>query len=158
MEPTTALALDASRRAILWAAVERVIPPSDALPRAGETAGGAIEKLIASSAPTRRAILDTLTWLDLTCWRVQDQGFAEAGPEAQDELLGRAEAELPTSFALLVRLTYIGYYSDPRVVAALGLPLSPQPQGYQLPAFDPSLLDQVRQRGHVWRKVTGDAT
>lgn len=46
------------------------------------------------------------------------------------------------------------YYSDDRVMAALGLePRAPFPRGYPLEEADPSLLDPVKARMPFWRPV-----
>jgi hypothetical protein len=49
-------------------------------------------------------------------------------------------------------LAYSGYYTDPRVVEALGLEARPpHPEGYAMEADDLSLLEPVRRRGKMYR-------
>ena len=49
-------------------------------------------------------------------------------------------------------LAYSGYYTEPRVVEALGLEARPpHPTGYAMDPDDLSLLDPVRRRGKMYR-------
>ncbi len=46
------------------------------------------------------------------------------------------------------------YYRHARIMEALGLePRPPHPKGYDMPPNDLSLLDPVRRRGPMWRRV-----
>ena len=46
------------------------------------------------------------------------------------------------------------YYRDPRVLTSLGRePRPPMPKGFEVEAGDFTLLDPVRARGPIWRKV-----
>lgn len=151
MGPTSTF-LDETNRATLRAVLNRVIPPNDALPGAGDLVRSTLESDVASVPTLRRAFLDGLRRLNLAAWASQDRSFADLDPAPQDALLRQAELDDAAFFDLLVRQTYVAYYADPRVVAALGQLPSPQPRGYTLPPFDPSLLDRVRERGRIWRK------
>lgn len=148
---TTAIVLDEANRATLRAALNRIIPPNEPLPGAGDLVLSTLERDVAAVPNLRRAFLDGLRRLDLAAWTSQDRSFADLDPAARDALLRRAESDDAAFFDLLVRQTYVAYYADPRVVAALGLLPAPQPRGYPLPPFDPSLLDRVRERGEIWR-------
>ena len=69
-------------------------------------------------------------------------------------MLRAVESESPAFFGELVRLTYVGYYSRPRIAAALGLEARPpQPLGFELEQADLSPLDNVRKRGPVYREA-----
>ena len=63
-------------------------------------------------------------------------------------MLRAVEAAQPRMLATLVDYTYRGYYTQPAQRAR-----PPQPIGYELPPFDPSLLDQQRQRAPFWRRA-----
>ena len=67
-----------------------------------------------------------------------------------DALATRAPGFLPT----VAFLTFLAYYQDPRVLAALGRePRPPFPKGYELPPFDPALLEPVRRRAPFYRET-----
>lgn len=153
MESTTGPLFDRTQRDTLRAALSRIIPASESLPSAGDLVLEVVEGSVARTAMLRRTFLDGLTGLEVAAWINADRAFARLGLDEQDDLLRRAEEEAPVFFDLLVRQTYQGYYTHPTIVAALGLPASPQPAGYSLPPFDPALLDAVRARGPVWRKT-----
>lgn len=154
MSQSQGAVLTESQRGLLRAALNRVVPANRDLPGAGDLGvGEAVERTAAATPTLRRALLDGLSRIDVAAWQQSDHTFPELDPADQDAALRAVEAADPAGFDLLVRLAYRAYYTDPRVVAALGLPSAPQPRGYQLPRFDPALLDKVRQRGPIWRKT-----
>jgi len=66
------------------------------------------------------------------------------------------EAAQPAAFAALLTGVYSLYYTDPGVAAALARLTGyetrpPQPQGYDLPAFDPGLLAVPAARAPMYR-------
>ena len=67
---------------------------------------------------------------------------------ALDELL----AAQPHFLGPLLFHTYVGYYQQPRALAALGLePRPPHPKGHALETGDFGLLEAVRARGKIYR-------
>ena len=70
-------------------------------------------------------------------------------------LLAEIEVALPVFFGSLVSYAYRGYYTDPRVQAAVGFePRPPHPRGHELPIFDAELLERQRQRAPFWRPTS----
>ncbi len=56
--------------------------------------------------------------------------------------------------AALVRVVLLCYYRDDRVMHSLGQePRAPFPKGHEVEQGDWSLLDPVRARPPIWRKV-----
>ena len=148
--PSAPAVLDAEQRALLRAALNRIIPPRDeALPGAGDLdVGASIERTLAISAGLRRLFLDGLLAITLT----SPAPFKGLDPAQQTAVLERIEQRAPAFFVALVEHAYRGYYTHPRVVAAFGAAARPpQPLGHQLPVFDPALLAQQRQRPPFWR-------
>jgi hypothetical protein len=103
--------------------------------------------------------------IDLASWLRARGDFAPVVPEVLAALPGnfaaapvaalRAIEALP-AFDRLVVGAYSGYYVHPAVLEVIaqhtGYPARPpQPEGYDLTPFDPSLLAQVRLRGHGYR-------
>ena len=144
-----------SQRFLLAAVLNRIIPAEGNAPGAGNVgAGEAIEADIAASPEERRLFLDGVSEVDLVAWRTRDRGFLDLEEGARDEVLRAVEAENPSFFSFLVTRTYRAYYTNPVVLAALGIESRPpQPLGHSLPAFDPSLLARARERGPVYRKI-----
>jgi hypothetical protein len=159
--PTTALGvLSEGERRLLTAVLNAIIPAGDGAPGAGDIGVAAtIERTLASSAPLRRLFLDGLVTIDVEANRRNVAGsshdFAALDTDAQLSVLRAVEADFPAFFAALVEHTYRGYYTDPRVYAAIGYDhRPPQPLGHSLPPFDPAILERQRQRVPFWRRTT----
>jgi Gluconate 2-dehydrogenase subunit 3 len=159
--PTTAPGVlsDAERR-LLTAVLNVIIPAGDGAPGAGEIGVAAsIERTLAASAPLRRLFLDGLVAIDVEADRRNADGssddFVALDPDAQLSVLRSVEDAYPAFFAALVEHTYRGYYTDPRVYAAIGYDhRPPQPLGHYLPPFDPAILERQRQRTPFWRRTS----
>jgi hypothetical protein len=150
--PTSAPAvLDAPQRALLRAALNRLIPARDDLPGAGDLdVGASIERTLANSTRLRRLFLDGLADIAIAA----ELEFLELDAARQTAVLETVEQREPAFFAALVEHTYRGYYTLPAVQLAVGFePRPPQPLGHQLPPFDPAVLDQQRQRKPFWRRT-----
>ena len=86
------------------------------------------------------------------------EDFADSPQGACENQLKAIEAAQPEAFEKTVSAAYNAYYTDPairdiieRLTGYENRP--PQPEGYDLPPFDESLLDQVKARGPIWRDV-----
>ena len=107
-----------------------------------------------SSPGQTRLLVDGLKLIEVTSGRSGSEAFGELDDDARDEVLGDVESTSPGFFDELVRLTYVGYYSQPRVAAALGLEARPpQPLGFDMQQGDLSLVENVRRRGPVYRYI-----
>ena len=75
-------------------------------------------------------------------------------PEAeQDARLREMARHRKDAFDALLRAAYTGYYSEPRVLAAMGRGSNTDPASPMQP-FDTSRLDAVRKRGPLYREVS----
>lgn len=153
--PITPAVLDADRRALLAAVLDRIIPPHDGLPGAGELGvAGLIERTLAVSPRLRRLFLEGLVEIELASARAADQGFRDLDAEDQDALLQAVEGARPAFFVALVEHAFRGYYGLPRVHEMIGHESRPpQPGGHRLPPFDPALLAKQRDRAPFWRRT-----
>ena len=133
----------------------RLIPRQDDLPSAAEV--GTVDYIdgeIASSSPLPRLFSHGLRAIESTATRVGGLKFDLLSENRQDAVLYRVESEESEFFEALVVYTYNGYYSNPKVVEALGLdPTAPQPRGNQVEFGDFSSLEAVRRRGQAYRDV-----
>lgn len=74
-----------------------------------------------------------------------------------DPLADRFRSEHPDLASLLTMLTMQCYYRDDRVMKSLHIPVRPPfPEGYEIDDGDYSLLDPVRARGAIYRRVSDD--
>jgi hypothetical protein len=148
--------LDESRRVLLAAVLDWIIPPNGQLPAAGALGVGAvIERTLAGSAPLRRLMLDGLTEIDVAAGSA---GFAALDAAARVPLLRAVETSHPAFFAALVSHAYRGYYTNPVVLQflerATGYPARPpQPLGQAIEPWDEGLLARQRQRAPFWRQA-----
>lgn len=139
----------------LAAVLDEIVPPAPArgLPGAGELGLVAhLERMLARMPDLRPAIGDALARLDAEARAQGGADFAALPRPARRALLDALRERAPFVLSALVFQTYAGYYQQPRVLEALGVPARPPfPQGYELPPLDPARLDAVRARGRIWR-------
>jgi hypothetical protein len=82
--------------------------------------------------------------------------FADLEPPRRAEVATRFRESDGAPLAALVRVVLLCYYRDDRVMRSLGLePRPPFPQGHFVEQGDWSLLDPVRKRPKMYRKVPG---
>ena len=143
---------DAQRR-LMVSVLDRIIPRDGERPGAGE-AGVAvhIDRVVGGSRQLKRLFAEGLSAIDVSSRALGSRDFAELSSEDKDTLLGQVETDHPDFFEALVKNTYGGYYSNPKVLRQLGLESTPpQPRGYDLEPFDLALLENVKKRGKVYR-------
>jgi hypothetical protein len=144
-----------AQRELLTRVLDRIVPAGDGLPGAGELGVAEFVESAGCSSPGQtRLLVDGLKLIEVTSGRSGSEAFGELDDDARDEVLGDVESTSPGFFDELVRLTYVGYYSQPRVAAALGLEARPpQPLGFDMQQGDLSLVENVRRRGPVYRYI-----
>ena len=86
--------------------------------------------------------------------RLAGMPLANLGEAARDEVTRQFRGSGGAAAATLTRVVLQCYYRDDRVLRSLGLELRPPfPRGYELEQGDWSLLDPVRARPPMWRRV-----
>lgn len=145
--------LSPAHRELLDAVVDGIIPPGDGVPGAGEVGAAQHVEGICGVSPQSRALLTSgLKAIEATSGRTHSKEFTGLSDDEKTEVLKQIESQHAEFFAVLIRETYSGYYSSPKVLRAKGLPLNaPQPEGYEVEPFDESLLGSVRKRGKAYR-------
>src|SRR4051812_38301883 len=149
--------LDDAQTALLTAVLNRIIPATDGMPGAGDLGVTAtIDRTLSAYPLLRRLFRDGLVEIEIEGARhvAAAAGFTSLRGDQQDAILQTVEHAFPAFFAALIEHTYRGYYTDPRVYAAIGYThRPPQPLGHELPLFDPAMLEKQRQRAPFWRLV-----
>jgi hypothetical protein len=80
--------------------------------------------------------------------------FADLGPERRAEIAARFRETGGAPLTALVRVVLLCYYRDDRVMRSLGQePRPPFPKGHVVEQGDWSLLDPVRARPSMYRRV-----
>ena len=140
--------LSSDERSLLASVLDELVPPSGdgRLPGAGELGLAAHVDEATRGPGLRAALVEALAQLAA-------QGFAGLAPPEKRARLEALARQAPAVFDAILLSTYGGYYHQPRVVEALGLPPRPPfPQGYAVAPTDFALLDPVRRRPPLYRK------
>ena len=149
-----AMFLSAEQRALLDAVLDRFIPAEGAMPGAGQNGtSDYIDGVVGKSARLARLFGDGLRGVELAASK-RGGNFADLDGEVQDEVLRGVEADESAFFEALLGMAYNGYYSNPEVVAALGLDARPpQPLGHEVEFGDFGSLNAVVARGTAFRET-----
>ena len=132
--------------------LDRIIPPNEKMPGAGEIAVGYVDETVGRSPVQRRIFGHGLAQVEVRARRSHDRDFTGLSGDEKDGVLRQVESAEPAFFDALIRHTYNGYYTDPRIVELLGMEgRPPQPGGHQVGQGDLSPLERVIQRGIVFR-------
>ena len=132
--------------------LDRIVPPTGKMPGAGEIAVEYLDKFVGASPRHKRTFGNGLTQIELHARQSFSGAFANLPGEQQDLVLRQVEADEKGFFDLLVRQTYNGYYTNPRIIEALGLEArGPQPRGYRVEMGNISLMENVQRRGRIYR-------
>ena len=133
---------------LLRAIQDRLIPRDGVMPSGGEgEAPTIVVERSATSGADRLALVEVLEAVAAAA----TVPFAQLQDGARDALLRDVERRHSAAFTALVRQTYLAYYTQASVQAAIGSG-PPQPAGFALEAFDSSLLDRVRRTAKPWRE------
>jgi Gluconate 2-dehydrogenase subunit 3 len=145
----------ASQQMLLSAVLNRLIPATDDFPGAGDLGiASYVDTVVGCFADLRRLFAEGLTHIAMASQALEGQEFIALADDHKDAVLRQVETLHPTFFEALVQHTYSGYYSHPTVIRLLGLEARPpQPRGYHLEPLDFTLLDNVKQRGPLYRQA-----
>ena len=131
----------------LAAVLDRIVPATDGMPGAGEVGVARFIDGVLVDAPHLRPRITSLL-------HAADAGerFANLREAVQDARLREISRREKDSFDALLWAAYTGYYSQPRVLEAIGRGPRSDPRG-PTASFDTRLLDAVRKRGPIYRSV-----
>ena len=131
--------LTAGQRGLLTTVLNRLVPAEGSLPGAGELGMAEfIDRALGVAPHLRRHIVGVLAGLPNAA------AFLDLSTTEAETLLRRVEQAQPEAFDILVQATYTGYYSHPRVMAALGVDAAALE--HQFDRFDDTLLDELDRR------------
>ena len=144
--------LSQNQHRLVTSVLDRLIPSQGEMPGAGEVGtADYLDGVVSDSTQFARLFSDGLQDIEIAAVQL-GSGFEELSDDQKDEVLRSVEADSPDFFDLLVRHTYNGYYSNPKVVELLGLdPRPPQPRGNRVERGDLSSLQVVVERGQAYR-------
>lgn len=139
-----------ANRDTLGAALDRLIPPVEALPGAGGMGLAAEIERIGQMDSRFYAALECV----LDALSRSGEPFTALSHSRQTAVLAGVEKSLPRAFATFIELAYLAYYSDERVHQRIAWRSGPlQPEGFFLAPFDPVVLEKIRLRPPFWRRA-----
>ena len=140
MPPEPPASFSATEQAALGALVAQIIPASQQFGQPAADDPDILADILTSGAALRDTLATALAWLS--------DKTVDAGVAAEFRQSFPAQAEL------IQTLTVQCYYRDARVMRALNIDVRPPfPTGYTQEPNDFALLDPVRQRGEIYRKL-----
>jgi len=131
---------------ILGEMVDLLIPANKHLPAPSKIdVVEYIDDALSNTPKMKRIFVEGLT-------DINNKNFLSLPKMEQIALLTKYESTNGTFFSLLLRHTYNAYYTNPIVVAGIGMTgRPPQPLGYTLEKGNLTLLDKVIKKGQIWR-------
>tara|TARA_B100000745_G_scaffold254025_1_gene176388 strand:- start:497 stop:928 length:432 start_codon:yes stop_codon:yes gene_type:complete len=131
---------------ILGEMVDLLIPANKNLPAPSKIdVVEYIDDALSNTPKMKRIFVEGLT-------DINNKNFLSLPKMEQIALLTKYESTNGTFFSLLLRHTYNAYYTNPIVVAGIGMTgRPPQPLGYTLEKGNLTLLDKVIKKGQIWR-------
>lgn len=133
---------------VLAVVLNRIVPATDVMPGAGDVGVARfIDGVLVDAPHLRPRIIPLLQEANA------GERFASLREAEQDARLREMARREKASFDTLLRAAYTGYYSEPRVLAAIGWDHQSHPPR-PTPSFDVSRLDAVRKRGPIYRSVS----
>ena len=144
-------------RVTLSEVMDRLIPAVDDLQAAGQMGlGPEVERMAGEVPRYARAVESVLDALSTDPLSRAAGGFRALSPDDRDNAISVIEKNIPGKFGTFLEVVYLAYYSQSAVHRRIGwVGRPPQPEGFDMPPFDESVLETVRKREPFWRK-TGD--
>ena len=152
---TQNLNISDSDRVTLGEVMDRLIPGVDDLPAAGQMGLGVeVERMARDVSRFAKGLESVLGALSADPSSRASGGFRGLKPEDQDTAIRAIEKNIPTKFGTFLEIVYLAYYSQPAVHRRIGwVGRPPQPEGFDLPPFDESILETIRKREPFWRRT-----
>jgi hypothetical protein len=142
--------LSAEQARDLRALAGAIIPPSQIYDVPGADDEAIFKDILRSLERDRDDIGRALTQLAT----LAGGAFADLGPERRTEVAATLRETGGAPLGALVRVVLLCYYRDDRVMRSLGQePRPPFPKGHVVEQGDWSLLDPVRARPSMYRRV-----
>ncbi len=140
-----------AEQAALAGLLDVMIPPGrdGRMPGAGQIGLGTRLSTDLAAHPELVAVVRAgLAALDTKARAQGAAAFVSLDPERRAAVVHAQHEHDSSLVSTLLFPVLVGYYEHPRVLEALGVePRPPFPLGYELPPFDPTLLEPVRKRG-----------
>ena len=149
----TTMSFSEEQTALASEVLDQLVPAHDGFPGAGELGVAQhIDSVAASDSALGHLFEGGLASIESASHRTHSAAFADLADDQKVQVLRAVESESPDFFAMLVRHSYAGYYSNRNIIELMGLEARPpQPLGFDLDPFDPTTVEHVKERGKIWR-------
>lgn len=138
----------------LRALLGRMIPASTEHQVPGADDPLILADILQTLARQAGAVQTALRQLETLAQAESGEGYASLDAAAQDRVALQFRQQRGPGLTALINAAAQCYYRDDRVMRSLGMPVrAPFPQGYQVAQGDWTLLDAVRARPPVYKKV-----
>ncbi len=156
MSPSRGGRLSDADRRTLAVVIDRLLPPVDELPGAGEMGlAPEVEQRARRHRPLRSALIAIMDALSMDLAAHASGGYRALSEEQQVDALRQVEEAIPEQFSQFMQLVYTIYYMQPEVHERIGWPGGAiQPDGFEVEPFDESILETARQRQPFWRHTS----
>lgn len=136
---------------ILGLVAREIIPPSDEYEIPGADDAAILAIIGKKARDHRKRILAGIVALEQFAL---DDLKTDLTSENVSQVMEQHRKELRSLTGVIMMITAQSYYQDPRVLKSLNLPGRPPfPKGHDVEPGDWTLLDQVKQRGRLYREV-----
>ena len=144
-----------SQENLLNDVINRIVPAEQEFPGAGDLGVTSyIDNVVAESGEMKNLFLAGLAQIEITAATNLGKEFGSLSLDEKDRVLAQVEQERSDFFNALVQHTYNGYYTNPTILPLIGHSgRPPQPLGYPMEPFDQKLLENVRKREPLYRRV-----
>ena len=152
---TTGVAtLTTTERQTLRTVVGMMIPSSEAYDVPGADDPAIFDRILHAAESDDPPIATALQTFEETSRARHHRSFADLDGTQRSAIVDALAQSNAEDLRALETITAQAYYSDDRVMRALGMEVRPPfPQGYTVEPGDWSLLDPVRQRSRLYRDV-----
>ncbi len=154
MNPESTFFVD-SQRALMRQVLNRIVSAGGGFPAAGDLGvADYVDAVVGRSPELKQLFAEGLAQIQIAGETSTSKGFAGMSDREKNAVLRRVESSHPAFFEALVKHTYNGYYSNPKVIELLGPKVHlPLPLGYDLEPGNLDLLENVKKRGRVYREI-----
>jgi hypothetical protein len=151
---TVQLAFTTNEQATLKIVADMLIPASEEYQIPGASDAIIFADILATAAVEAGATSAVLTALGTLAQSHYKEDFSRLSAKLQNDTLQAYGENHPDEFALLLAMTCACYYRDDRVMRSLDMEVrAPFPQGFTVEQGDWSLLDPVKNRPEMYRRV-----
>jgi hypothetical protein len=131
-----------------------IIPPSPERSLPGASQVGVWSFIVRLASDEAAGVVEDLQWLDAQASALLGQSLASVDYARASQCLSRLREAHPGRLDRLARLTMSCYYQHDVVLAGIGMePRPPFPLGHTVAPGDLTLLEPVKQRGPIFRRV-----